>query len=223
MFMKELFDQLALCIERGKADQTTNYPPDMQGQKGASELTQELLAAGASPDDILKNALMVGMKRIGDRFETGKAYIPDLLIASKAMYAAMAHLKPYFESGKMQHRGTMILATVQGDRHDIGKNLVKMVMEGEGWQVIDLGTNVPAEKVLQALEEHPDSVVGLSALLTTTMLNMEPITKAVKRNFNHVPVYIGGAAVSQSFCDQIGADGYFPDPQSLAQHLRRTA
>ncbi|HHJ53808.1 MAG TPA: cobalamin-binding protein, partial [Caldithrix abyssi] len=204
-----------------KADQSTNYPPDMHGQKGASELTRELLAAGVSPDDILKKALMVGMKRIGDRFEVGKAYIPDLLIAAKAMYAAMAHLKPYFDSGAMQHRGTMIIATVQGDLHDIGKNLVKMVMEGEGWRVIDLGTNVPAEKILQALDEHPDSIVGLSALLTTTMLNMEPITRQVKQRFGHVPVYIGGAAVSQSFCDQIGADGYFPDPQSLAQYLRK--
>ncbi len=217
--MNEKLKLLAICIERGKVDSQTSYPPDMQGQSGASELTRELLDEDVDPNDILAKALMVGMQRIGDKFGNGQAFIPDLLIAAKAMYAAMAHLKPYFDSGAARHKGTIILGTVAGDLHDIGKNLVRMVMEGDGWKVIDLGTNVSAEKFVDSVRSNPGSMVGLSALLTTTMLNMGPITQKVKELNAETKVFVGGAPLSQQFCDKIGADGYFPDPQSLVRHL----
>ena len=217
--MQELLKQLATCIERGKVDKNSPYPPDMKDQEGASEITAKLLEEGVSADDILKKSLMVGMNIVGDRFSQGKAFIPDLLIAAKAMNAAMAHLKPYFESGEAKHRGTMILGTVSGDLHDIGKNIVRMVLEGDGWKVVDLGVDVGSEKFLTALEENPDAHVGMSALLTTTMINMEASVKAIKEKNSDTKVFLGGAPLSKEFNDKIGADGYFPDPHTFAKYL----
>lgn len=217
--MQELLEQLAICIERGKVDKNSPYPPDMKDQEGASEITAKLLEEGVSADDILKKSLMVGMNIVGDRFAQGKAFIPDLLIAAKAMNAAMAHLKPYFESGEAKHRGTMILGTVSGDLHDIGKNIVRMVLEGDGWKVVDLGVDVGTEKFLAALQENPDAHVGMSALLTTTMINMEASVKAIKEKNSDTKVFVGGAPLSKEFNDKIGADGYFPDPHTFAKYL----
>jgi len=217
--MDDLLKQLAICVERGNADKNSPYPPDMQGQDGASEITKQLLDAGISANDILKNGLMVGMNSIGERFGKGEAFIPELLIAAKAMTAAMVHLKPYFESGEAQHRGTFIIGTVAGDLHDIGKNIVRMVLEGDGWNVIDLGVDVTAEKFLNSLKEYPDAYVGMSALLTTTMINMEANVKAIKDFNPDTKIFIGGAPLSKEFNDKIGADGYFPDPHSFAKSL----
>jgi 5-methyltetrahydrofolate--homocysteine methyltransferase len=217
--MDELLKQLAVCVERGKAEKDLPYPPDMQGQDGASEITQQLLEAGVSANDILKKGLMVGMNVIGDRFGKGEAFIPELLIAAKAMNAAMEHLKPYFESGEAEHRGTVIVGTVAGDLHDIGKNIVRMVLEGDGWNVIDLGVDVTADKFLGALKENPGAIVGMSALLTTTMVNMESSVKTLKDAVPGTKVFVGGAPLSTKFSEKIGADGYFPDPHSFAKHL----
>jgi methanogenic corrinoid protein MtbC1 len=217
--MEELLKQLAYCIERGKADKNAPYPPDMKDQDGASELTKQLLDGGVSANDILKKALMVGMNVIGDKFGQGKAFIPELLISAKAMNAAMVHLKPFFESGEAEHRGTFIIGTVAGDLHDIGKNIVRMVLEGDGWNVIDLGVDVNADKFLGALDEHPKAWVGMSALLTTTMVNMEGNVKAIKAKHPETKIFVGGAPLSKEFSDKIKADGYFPDPHSFAKHL----
>ncbi len=217
--MNDLLEQLAICIERGKSDKNSPYPPDMKDQDGASELTLQLLENGVSADNILQKAMILGMNRIGDRYSEGKAFIPELLIAAKAMNASMQHLKPFFESGEVKHRGTVILGTVEGDLHDIGKNIVRMVLEGDGWKVIDLGSNVPAPDFLDALNNNPDSHVGLSALLTTTMVNMKGIIEQVKKRSGETLVFIGGALVTYDFCSQVGADGYFPDPRSFVKHL----
>jgi len=217
--MDALFEQLAVCIERGKSDKASPYPPDMKDQDGASEITEQLLEKGASANEILKKALMIGMNIVGDRFSQGKAFIPDLLIAAKAMNAAMVHLKPFFDSGEAQHRGTLIVGTVAGDLHDIGKNIVRMVLEGDGWNVVDLGVDVNTEKFLAALDENPEASVGMSALLTTTMINMEACVKAIKEKNESTKVFVGGAPLSQEFCDKIGADGYFPDPHTFAKHI----
>ena len=217
--MEELLKQLAVCIERGKAEKNSPYPPDMKEQDGASEIAKQLLDGGVPANDILKKALMIGMNKIGQKFGEGKAFIPELLIAAKAMNAAMVHLKPYFESGEAQHRGKFIIGTVAGDLHDIGKNIVRMVLEGDGWNVIDLGVDVTKEKFLDALKENPDANVGMSALLTTTMVNMEASVKAIKDSYPAAKVFVGGAPLSQEFNDKIGADGYFPDPHSFAKSL----
>lgn len=182
--MEELFKNLAICVERGKVDTNSIYPQDLKGQEGASEITEKLLAQGASANDILKKGLMVGMNAVGEKFGQGNAFIPELLIAAKAMNAAMVHLKPYFESGAAEHRGTFIVGTVAGDLHDIGKNIVRMVLEGDGWKVIDLGVDVSSEKFLNAKEEHPEAWIGMSALLTTTMVNMEANVKLIKKNIH---------------------------------------
>ncbi len=214
-----LLEQIATAIKRGKVDVHSPYPADLKGEPGASELTETALRQGISPQDILSLGLVTGMNAIGERFERGEAFIPELLIAAKAMKAAMVHLKPCFDSGSIQYRGMVILGTVSGDLHDIGKNIVRMVLEGEGWQVVDLGVDVKPEIFLEKLREFPDGVIGLSALLTTTMINMESITQRIKSAFPHTPVFLGGAPLSEAYSSSIGADGYFPDPQKFARFL----
>lgn len=216
-----LYQQLQNCIERGKVDKNSPYPPDMKGQDGAVELTNQALAAGLSPHDILLKSLMVGMKNVGERFGCGQAFIPDLMIAAKAMNAATAILRPFFESGVGVQKGTLIVGTVAGDLHDIGKNIVKMIMEGAGWKVIDLGTNVPTEKFMSSLQQNPQASVGLSALLTTTMVNMEKTVKEIKTKSPSTIVVIGGAPVTDTFRQRIGADAYFPSPHLLPDYLNQ--
>jgi 5-methyltetrahydrofolate--homocysteine methyltransferase len=220
--MSELTENLAQCIERGKVNQAASYPPDLRGREGADEIARAALAAGQPPDAILAGC-MLGMSRIGEKFGQNKVFVPDLLMAAKAMNAAMAHLKPFFRAGTIQHKGRFVIGTVAGDLHDIGKNLVAMVVEGGGWEVVDLGVDVPPEKFVQAVAAHPGCVVGLSALLTTTMINMEKTVRAIKASHPAATVFVGGAPVTQAFADQIGADGYSSDPQGAVKLLERKA
>jgi 5-methyltetrahydrofolate--homocysteine methyltransferase len=162
---------------------------------------------------------MIGMRKIGDKFEEGKAFIPDMLIAAKAMNAAMIHLKPFFEAGDIELKGDFIIGTVAGDLHDIGKNILRMVLTGAGWNVIDLGSDVKADKFVETLKVYPDAIVGMSALLTTTMIQMEVTTKAIKEVSPTTKVFVGGAPLSQAYSDKIGADGYFPDPNKFSKYL----
>ena len=217
--MEELLDKLALSIERGKLNLASPYPPDLKGKEGADELTKKAIKKGILPNVILNDALMIGMGKIGDKFEEGKAFIPDMLIAAKAMNAAMVHLKPFFEAGDIELKGDFIIGTVAGDLHDIGKNIVRMVLVGSGWNVIDLGSDVKADKFLEALEKHPNAHVGMSALLTTTMMQMEVITKEIKKVYPKTKIFIGGAPLSKEFSDKIGASGFFPDPNKLSKYL----
>ena len=217
--MDIILEKLALAIERGKVNLDSPYPPDLKGEIGADELTKKALEEGIAPDSILNNSLMIGMGKIGDKFEEGKAFIPDMLIAAKAMNAAMGHLKPFFESGEMELKGDFIIGTVAGDLHDIGKNIVRMVLTGNGWNVIDLGSDVKAEKYVETLKKYPNAMVGISALLTTTMMQMEFTTKAIKEVSPDTKVFVGGAPLSKEFNDKIGADGYFPDPNKFSKFL----
>jgi len=217
--MHDLLEHLAQCVERGKVDQNAPYPPELRGEPGASEWTARALEARVAPGRILDEGLVKGMHAVGERFAAGQAFIPDLLIAAKAMTAAMEHLKPFFESGEARHRGTFVVGTVAGDLHDIGKKIVGMVMAGNGWNLVDLGINVPAERFLDAVREHGQCVVGLSSLLTTTMPAMENTVSKIKAEFPDVPIFVGGAPITAEFGARIGADGYFPDPQGLVRHL----
>lgn len=217
--MQELLEKLAVAIERGKVNLVSPFPPDLKGEEGADELTKRAIGEGVSPNTILNDALMVGMRKIGDKFEEGKAFIPDMLIAAKAMNAAMVHLKPFFESGDVELKGDFIIGTVAGDLHDIGKNIVRMVLTGGGWNVIDLGSDVKADKFVETLKEYPNAMVGMSALLTTTMMQMETTTNAIKEASPNTKVFVGGAPLSQEFSDKIGADGYFPDPNKFSKYL----
>jgi 5-methyltetrahydrofolate--homocysteine methyltransferase len=191
----------------------------LKGQDGADELTRAALDMEIDPNEVLSKGLVVGMNAVGKKFSENKVFVPDLLMASKAMQAAMLHLKPHFESGRAKHRGTFIVGTVQGDLHDIGKNLVSMVMEGGGWEVVDLGVDVGADKFLNALRERPNSAIGLSALLTTTMVNMEKTVAAVRQEFPETRIIVGGAPLTEEFAKKIGADAYAPDPQGALNYL----
>jgi methanogenic corrinoid protein MtbC1 len=217
--MNDLLSRLSECIEFGKINTASPYPPQMKGQDGADEITRQALESGINPQDILSNGLMPGMERIGVKFRENKVFVPQVLMSAKAMSTALIHLKPHFLSGAAKQKGTFIIGTVLGDLHDIGKNLVGMMVEGNGYKVIDLGTDVSSEKFIAAAKENPNSVVGLSALLTTTMVNMEKITRDIKEAVPGTLVAIGGAPVNHDFCVKIGADNYSPDPQGVVEYL----
>jgi 5-methyltetrahydrofolate--homocysteine methyltransferase len=217
--MQEVLKQLAVCIERGKTNRDSKHPAELAGTDGAAELTQSALNQNISPWDILNLALLPAMQSVGEKFRDSKIFIPEVLIASRAMNASMEILKPYFISGELKLKGKIILGTVTGDLHDIGKNLLKMVLEGGGWEVIDLGVDVKVEKFVEAVKNNSARFVGLSALLTTTMLNMKEIIAELKKEFPGLIIVIGGAPVNQSFADEINADAYFPDPAGMLHYV----
>jgi 5-methyltetrahydrofolate--homocysteine methyltransferase len=219
--MSEILQQLSLCIDKGRVNKDSNYPPDMKGLSGAVELTQQALNAGISAQDVLNIGFLTGMKKVGDKFKDGKIFLPEVLISAKAMSSAMELLKPYFQSGEISYKGKVIMGTVAGDLHDIGKNIVKMVLEGGGWQVVDLGINVSAEKFIDSIKTNSAKVVGLSALLTTTMQNMNEIVRRIKSETNDVLIIVGGAPVTKAFANSINADEYFPDPQGMLDYINQ--
>lgn len=219
--MNEILDKIAMCVEFGKINKVSPYPPNMKDQDGADELTKRALEEGIKPDQILENALVPAMARVGEKFTKKEIYVPQMLMSAKAMSSSMIHLKPFFVSGETKRKGKFIIGTVSGDLHDIGKNLVAMMVEGGGWEVIDLGVDVGAEKFLKALDENPEAVIGLSALLTTTMENMKKIVTAIKEKHSNSKILVGGAPVTMEYCEKIGADFYSPDPQGAVNFLKK--
>jgi methanogenic corrinoid protein MtbC1 len=221
--MDNILERLAYCVENGKINKSSPYPPNLKDQDGADELAKSALEAGIKPDEILENALIPAMGNIGNKFSRKEIYVPQMLMAAKAMNSAMAHLKPFFLSGETKRKGKFIIGTVSGDLHDIGKNLVAMMIEGGGWEVIDLGVDVNAEKFIKALDENPGAIIGLSALLTTTMENMKKIVTAIREKNSMSKIIIGGAPVTMEYCEKIGADFYSPDPQGAVNYLKQLA
>jgi methanogenic corrinoid protein MtbC1 len=221
--MSEILQKLAHCVEYGKIDKTSPYPPDMKGLDGADEIAKKALEEGIKPGDILEKALIPAMAIVGDKFSRKMIYVPQMLMAAKAMSSAMKHLKPFFQSGETKRKGKFIIGTVSGDLHDIGKNLVAMMIEGGGWEVIDLGVDVSTEKFLKAIDENPGAVIGLSALLTTTMENMKKTVISLKEKHYGLKILVGGAPVTQEYCNRIGADFYSPDPQGAVNYLKQLA
>jgi len=209
----ELLEKLSECVEFGKINLASPYPPQMKGQPGADEITKEALESGVTPTEILNDALILAMNKVGQKFTENKIFVPQMLLSAKAMGASMVHLKPFFANGSVQRKGVFILGTVFGDLHDIGKNLFGMMVEGAGWEVIDLGIDVKTEKFVEAVQQHPTAVVGISALLTTTMVNMKPVIDAIKAVSPSTKVIVGGAPLSADFAVTIGADGYGKNPQ----------
>ena len=180
-------------------------------QKTAVDITKLALDEGAAPATVLEDGLIAGMNVIGVRFKANEVYIPEVLIAARAMKMAMELLEPKLIEAGVQPLGKAVIGTVQGDLHDIGKNLVIMMLKGAGFDVTDLGVDVSADKFVQAAKETGAQIVGLSALLTTTMPAMETTVKALKDAGITAKVMIGGAPVTQAYADKIGADGYGPD------------
>jgi methanogenic corrinoid protein MtbC1 len=220
--MSELVDKISMCIERGKVNKIAPYPPDLRNQEGADELTQQALAASIGPDLILK-ACNDGMERIGARFGRNEVFVPELLMAAKAMNAVMAHLKPFFQAGTVKKKGTFVLGTVAGDLHDIGKNLVGMVVAGNGWEVVDIGVDVKPAKFIEKIKEHPGCIIGLSALLTTTMASMAKTVQEIKTQLPSSIIIVGGAPLSADAATTMGADAYAPDPQGAVTFLSKYA
>jgi 5-methyltetrahydrofolate--homocysteine methyltransferase len=181
-------------------------------------LVEQALNEGVAPADILNNGLLAGMGVIGERFKKNEVYVPEVLIAARAMHAGMSILKPRLADSGVKPAGVAVVGTVKGDLHDIGKNLVCMMLEGAGFHVVDIGIDVAPEKFVTAAIENSANVMAISALLTTTMTNMEAVVDAVKASdlADSCKVMVGGAPVTQAFCDEIGADGYAPDAASAA-------
>ncbi len=179
--------------------------------KEVERLTQEALQEGLSAQDILNGGLIAGMSVIGERFKRNECFVPTVLLAARAMKAGMALLKPILADTGVESIGKVVLGTVKGDQHDIGKNLVGMMLEGAGFEVIDLGTDTPSEKFVEMAREKKADIVGMSALLTTTMPGMKTTIEALKSAGLTVRTMIGGALVTQRYADEINADAFGKD------------
>ncbi len=191
------------AISQGKVDEV-------------KKITQEALDSGEKAEAILKEGLLPAMEQIGIKFKNNEIYIPEVLIAARAMHGGMAILKPVLSKSGASQAAKVIVGTVKGDLHDIGKNLVAMMLEGGGFEVVDLGIDVSADKFVEAIRKHQPKVVGMSALLTTTMREMKSAIEAIQEAGlrKQVKVMIGGAPVTDRFAKEIGADGYAPDAAS---------
>ena len=198
----------------------TIYTAVLEGDAaGAKAGVTAALAVGLNPEKILKEGLIAAMGEVGRLFEENEYFVPEMLVAARAMQGGLTLLKPHLAAGGAISTGKAVIGTVKGDLHDIGKNLVAMMLEGAGFEVVDLGTDVTPEKFVKAVLEHQPQIVGMSALLTTTMPSMGNTVKALTEAGvrDQVKVMIGGAPVTDAFARQIGADGYSPDASSAVR------
>lgn len=218
--MQEIVETIATLVAKGKVSKASPFPPEMKGQEGADEVAAEALKNGLKPDVLLQGCIL-GMERIGKEFGENRAFVTNLIVSAAAMNAVLAHIKPFLESGEVKRKGRFVIGTVSGDMHDIGKNLVSMIIKGGGFEVIDLGVDVPTNRFLDAIAKHPGCFVGLSALLTTTKRNMQSSVEAIKKTYPDMKVLIGGAPITQDFCTQIGADFYSPNPHEAVEYLNK--
>ncbi|MBQ9959604.1 MAG: corrinoid protein [Oscillospiraceae bacterium] len=201
----QIFEEIKTQLTAGQAD-------------AVAQLVQQALDEGQGPKDILEGALLPAMDVVGEKFKNGNVFLPEVLIAARAMNAGTTVLRPLLVGENAEQKGVAVAGTVKGDMHDIGKNLVRMLMEGKGITVVDLGANVAPEKFLAAVKEHNADIVVCSALLSTTMGEMKNVVDLFEREGlrDKVKIMVGGAPVTQEFCDQIGADAYTPDAASAA-------
>lgn len=204
--MNETLNEISEWLQKGRAPKV----------KAA---VTKALEEGIPASEILEDGLLAGMDIIGQKFKNNEVFVPEVLVAARAMNRGVEILRPYLVEDGVETKGTVILGTVKGDMHDIGKNLVRMMMEGKGLEVIDIGVDVPTESFLNAAREHNAKLICCSALLTTTMGEMKNVVDAVKASEMNgkVKIMIGGAPITQTFCEQIGADCYTPDAASAAE------
>ena len=200
-------------IQGRKTQEDVGIDDSLDGTPGVVELMQQALEKNIPPQMIITEGLTAGMQVVGEKFSAKEYFIPDMLASAEAVGAAMDILKPVLESANVKTKGKFAIATVKGDIHDIGKNIVAILLKGSGYEVHDLGIDVPTEKVVEFVREKKPGYLGLSALLTTTMIEMGVVLKALEENKlrNSVKVLIGGAAVSDEFAREIGADAYCVD------------
>jgi len=205
----EILKQISENLQKGNAPKV-------------GELVKTALEQGNSPKDILEKGLIDGMEIIGVKFKNNEVYVPEVLIAARAMHAGMDVLKPVLTDSGVEPIGKVVIGTVKGDLHDIGKNLVKMMMEGAGFEVIDLGVDVTAEKFVEAVKESKSEILAMSALLTTTMPYMRTVIETIEKAGlrEQVKIMIGGAPITDNFAKEISADGYAPDAASAADKCK---
>jgi 5-methyltetrahydrofolate--homocysteine methyltransferase len=207
--MADVLQRIASKLYAGEADEV-------------AELVQSALDKGMSANEVLQGGLIAGMDQVGKDFKAGDLFVPEVLIAARAMHAGMNVLRPLLAQSDVPSAGKYLIGTVKGDLHDIGKNLVKMMVEGAGFDVVDLGTDVPPDKFVAAVKEHQPRLLGMSALLTTTMTSMKTTIEALQEAGlrSSVKVMVGGAPVTEAFAKQIGADAYAPDAASAVDVAR---
>ncbi len=207
--MADILQEMASSVYKGEAEVVAG-------------LVQKALDRDITPEEILANGLIAGMDEVGKDFKAGDLFVPEVLIAGRAMHAGMDILRPLLAESGTHSAGKYVIGTVQGDLHDIGKNLVKMMLEGAGFETIDLGTDVSAEAFVAAVREHQPEVVGMSALLTTTMTNMKATIEALEEAGlrDAVRIMVGGAPVTATFAQEIGADAYAPDAATAVDVAR---
>ena len=200
---KGILEEISQNLIKGNAD-------------GVKELTEKAMGQDIPAVEILNEGLVIGMNVVGEKFKNNEFFIPEVLISARAMKAGMELIRPLLVEAKVKSRGRVIMGTVRGDLHDIGKNIVAMMLEGAGFDVVNLGTDVTIEKIMMEMEKEPADMVGLSALLTTTMVYMKDVVDALKESGikDRVKVIVGGAPITQAYADEIQADGYAPDAAS---------
>jgi len=208
--MENNYEEMTKALIEGKEDEV-------------KKMTREALDKGAEPKSILDNGLLAGMDVVGKRFKAGDMFIPEVLLCARCMHGAMDILKPLLSDGDALGAGTVVIGTVEGDLHDIGKNLVAMMLQGGGFKVVDLGTNITPQAFVEAVKEHTPQIVGMSALLTTTMPKMEETIEALKEAGvrDGVKVMAGGAPVTQDFIEKIGADAYGANAAAASEKAKQ--
>lgn len=191
--------------------------------EGAEERTQQAVDEGIDPEKIMNERLIPAMDRVGEEYEAGDRYVPEMLLSAEAMKEAMKILRPLLAESGVEPVGRIVIGTVEGDLHDIGQNLVAMMLEGAGFEVTNLGSETPAEEFVTAVKENDANIVGMSALLTTTMTHMPEVIEALEEEGlrEDVQVIVGGAPVSENYAEEIGADGYAPDAASANKMLKK--
>ena len=202
------FESLAQSVVSGDPEQ-------------AKELAKAMIDAGVDPMEIINKGLVAGMDIVGPLFKSGEMYIPEVLLSAKAMAAGAEVVKPYISDSAMTTAGTIVIGTVKGDLHDIGKNLVAMMLESSGFKVVNLGIDIPTEAFISAIKEHNPDIVAMSALLTTTMMEMKETVTAIRKEGYQVKCIIGGAPISEEFAVKIGADGYSADAASAVDLCKK--
>jgi len=194
----------------------------LQGDKaGVEALVDKALASGLSAAAILNESLIPGMETLGVMFKNNEVFIPEVLLAARAMNAGLVKLEPHLVRDKVQPRGVVVIGTAQGDLHDIGKNLVAMMLRGAGYKIVDLGIDVSPEKFIAAAKTHGAGIIACSALLTTTMIRMKDLVAAIRSSGLKIPVIIGGAPVTREYADQIQAEGYASDAAGAVEEVGR--
>jgi 5-methyltetrahydrofolate--homocysteine methyltransferase len=219
----EFLDNIALNVVQGRVEaEDEGFDEGFEGQPAVTELVEQALEKGLGPEKILISGLTASMAVVGEKFEKGEYLIPDMLAAAEAVGAGMDILTPHLLKAGVDSKGKFIIATVAGDLHDIGKNIVAIMLKGAGYEVIDLGVDVTTDTIVNTVKEHNAPFLGLSALLTTTMRNMEEVIARLSQEGlrDQVKVCIGGAPTSQNFAEKIGADTHCPDAFAVLDWLK---